>query len=425
MQELFDLFYQSNGICTDTRALVKDCLFICLKGDRFDANEFAEKAVEGGAKYVVASDPARCNGTTIHHVDNTLQYLQQLALYHRRKFNIPVLGITGSNGKTTTKELVNAVLSTSKKVLCTKGNLNNHIGVPLTLLQLSPEHEIAIIEMGANRPGDIAELCEIAQPTHGIITNIGKAHLEGFGSFEGVLNTKLGLYNFVEHQQGTLFYNSDDSVLTRYLPNLSCSTYAIHNSATVVGTAHDLTPFLAFKYTTQQGIFGPIYTQLVGEYNLYNFLSAVTIGLYFGVSSADVERALSSYVPSNNRSQVQKTERNTLIVDCYNANPSSMGAALISFHQTKCNNKLALLGDMLELGEVSKEEHAAVLRYCETSHIPCITVGKEFGECRSNFRHFATTAQLIDSEVLASINDTTILIKGSRGIGLEQIIPFL
>jgi UDP-N-acetylmuramoyl-tripeptide--D-alanyl-D-alanine ligase len=424
MQTLFDLFYQTSGVCTDTRSLEKDCMFICLKGERFDANEFAEQAIHAGAKHVVASDKTKCDGVRVHYVENTLIFLQRLAQQHREKFNIPVLGITGSNGKTTTKELVLAVLSTTHKVLCTKGNLNNHIGVPLTLLQLRSEHEIAIVEMGANRPGDIAELCEIAEPTHGVITNIGRAHLEGFGSFEGVLATKLALYRSVSDQHGTLFVNADDAILMQNLPNLPRSTYAIERDAEVVGTLDELNPYVAFSYRTQEGTFGRIQTHLVGAYNIYNFLTAVCIGMHFGISHDQIQAALSSYIPSNNRSQVQKTERNTLIVDCYNANPSSMSAALKSFKCITSNHKLAILGDMLELGEVAQEEHKATLEFCRNSGIAYLTVGHEFGQC-SIPKHYENVQLLLDSGLLASIHETTVLIKGSRGIGLEKIIPYL
>ena len=424
MQALFELFYETTGVCTDTRSLVKDSMFICLQGDRFDANEFAEKAIDSGAKHVISSDYTKCNGINIHYVENTLIYLQQLAHHHRKKFNIPILGITGSNGKTTTKELVNAVLNTSKKVLCTKGNLNNHIGVPLTLLQLRPEHEIAIVEMGANRPGDIAELCDIAEPTRGIITNIGRAHLEGFGSFEGVLSTKLALYEAVSAHQGTLFVNADDETLTSHLPKLTLATFSIVNESEVVGVLEELNPYVTFTYKTQRGTFGPIQTHLVGAYNLYNFLTAVAVGLHFGVSDANIATALGTYIPSNNRSQVQKTERNTLIVDCYNANPSSMTAAIASFERINTNKKLAILGDMLELGEVSHEEHMAIIQHCRKAGINCLTIGKEFGQCHGA-NHYENVQHLLESGYLASIHETTVLVKGSRGIGLEQLIPYL
>ncbi|MEY4215932.1 MAG: hypothetical protein RLZZ68_388 [Bacteroidota bacterium] len=424
MQALFELFYQTTGVCTDTRFLEKDCLFVCLKGERYDANEFAEKAIDSGAKHVISSDHTKCNGINIHYVENTLIYLQQLAHHHRKKINIPILGITGSNGKTTTKELVHAVLKTTHKVLCTQGNLNNHIGVPLTLLQLQSEHEIAIIEMGANRPGDIEELCEIAAPTHGIITNIGRAHLEGFGSFEGVLSTKLALYEAVSAHQGILFVNADDATLMEHLPHLRIVTFSADNEAEVVGKIHELNPFLSFTYKTQEGVFGPIQTHLVGSYNLFNFLTAVSVGRHFGVSNDNIATALGTYIPTNNRSQVQQTARNTLIVDCYNANPSSMNAALSSFERMKANKKLAILGDMLELGKVSNEEHYKTLETCRSANLPFITVGREFGQIALS-NHYENVQQLIESGILSSIHETTLLVKGSRGIGLEKIIPYL
>jgi UDP-N-acetylmuramoyl-tripeptide--D-alanyl-D-alanine ligase len=425
MEQYFNLFYECTGVSTDTRTINKDNLFICLRGERYDANEFAQQAITNGAKYVISSDRSRCNDTNILFVTDTLLFLQQLALHHRKHFNIPIIGITGSNGKTTTKELINAVLETELNVLCTKGNLNNHIGVPLTLLQLNATHEIGIIEMGANKPGDIEELCEIAEPTHGIITNIGRAHLEGFGNFEGVLNTKLALYRSINAHQGTIFYNGDDRILSQHLPQTRTIDYSVENPSFCRGNITGLTPYVSFEYTIDNVISHEIKTHLIGAYNLYNFLAAVCIGTYFNIPAHLIQKGLETYIPSNNRSQVLQTKRNTLILDCYNANPSSMKAALASFSQTTHDQKVAILGDMLELGTVSEEDHKAIVDACAELAIPVITVGKEFERIATTRTHFQDTQRLISSGILSTYTDALILIKGSRGIGLEQIVPFL
>ena len=425
MEQHFPIFYECSGISTDTRTISPGDLFICLKGDRYDANEFAEQALSQGAKYVISSHEARCNNLNILFVDDTLHFLQALAKHHRKQFNIPILGITGSNGKTTTKELINAVLETERQVLCTTGNLNNHIGVPLTLLRLNATHEIAIIEMGANKPGDIEELCTIAEPTHGIITNIGSAHLEGFGTFEGVLNTKLALYRAIETQGGTLFFNADDPVLTQHLPLIRSINYGMNNAANCQGTIIELTPYVNFQYTIDHVVSPRIKSHLIGAYNLSNFLAAVCIGHFFQITPASIQQGLENYIPSNNRSQVHKTARNTLILDCYNANPSSMLAALDSFAQIPHPQKIAILGDMLELGAFSEEAHSALLDQAFTLGIPVITVGKEFERITTERDHFKDTQGLISSGLLARYTGAIILIKGSRGIGLEQIAPYL
>jgi UDP-N-acetylmuramoyl-tripeptide--D-alanyl-D-alanine ligase len=425
MQHLFHLFYDCSGISIDTRTIGEGNLFICLKGERYDANEFAAQALVQGANYVISSDPQACNEELIFYVEDTLQFLQKLAHHHRNQFNIPIIGITGSNGKTTTKELVNAVLETERKVLCTKGNLNNHIGVPLTLLRLNTTHELAIIEMGANKPGDIEELCEIASPTHGIITNIGRAHLEGFGSFEGVLHTKLALYRSVQAKEGTIFYNADDPLLVGKLPKLNALGYSIEHASYCQGKLIGLTPYVSFVYDAQGYNSSNIETHLIGAYNLYNFLAAVCIGNYFNISAGAIKRGIEEYIPTNNRSQVQGTERNTLILDCYNANPSSMKAALESFAQIPHERKIAILGDMLELGAVSEAEHSSILETCNKLSIPVLTVGIEFEAVNKGEHHYRDTSTLIASSALSSFENYLILIKGSRGIGLEQVAPLL
>jgi UDP-N-acetylmuramoyl-tripeptide--D-alanyl-D-alanine ligase len=423
MEELFNLFYETSGVCTDTRAISKDCLFICLKGPQFNGNTFASQALENGAKYVIVDEPEFVNDKRIFLVENGLIFLQQLANFHRKKFSIPVIGITGSNGKTTTKELLSAVLQKRWSVLSTIGNLNNHIGVPLTLLRLTNEHDIAIIEMGANKPNDIQELCEIAEPTHGIITNIGKAHLEGFGDFNGVLKTKTELYLSVEERNGTVVYNIEDDTLSRAVPqHINLFSFGTEH-ADINGELIQLTPFVEFKWK-YNGYTSPILsTNLVGKYNFNNFLAAISFGKLFDVSNEAINEAISNYTPTNNRSQVKKTAKNTLVLDCYNANPTSMSSAIESFQQIKHNNKWVILGDMRELGKESKREHELIVQLVEELQLKCITVGEEFLNLKNSTisYQFKTTQEAKDFLIENPLSNALILLKGSRGIGLEKL----
>jgi UDP-N-acetylmuramoyl-tripeptide--D-alanyl-D-alanine ligase len=423
MEELFNLFYETSGVCTDTRAISKDCLFICLKGPQFNGNTFASQALENGAKYVIVDEHDLVKDKRIFLVENGLIFLQQLANFHRKKFSIPVIGITGSNGKTTTKELLSAVLQKRWTILSTIGNLNNHIGVPLTLLRLTNEHDIAIIEMGANKPNDIQELCDIAEPTHGIITNIGKAHLEGFGDFNGVLKTKSELYVSVESKNGTIVYNAGDETLSQAIPkHVNLFSFGTEY-ADINGELIQLTPFVEFKWM-YNGYTSPILsTHLVGKYNFNNFLAAICFGKLFDVSNEAINEAVSNYIPTNNRSQVKKTAKNTLVLDCYNANPTSMSSALESFQQIKHENKWVILGDMRELGKESKREHEQIVKLVEQFELKCITVGEEFlsiyGSTTTN--QFKTTQEARDFFIKNPISNALILLKGSRGIGLEKL----
>jgi UDP-N-acetylmuramoyl-tripeptide--D-alanyl-D-alanine ligase len=427
---LFNLFEECSGVCTDTRDILLGCLFICLKGPRYDANDFAIQALELGARYVIVDRDDIPETTSIFKVENGLHFLQDLARFHRRKHRIPIIGITGSNGKTTTKELVTTVLSKKFNVLSTVGNLNNHIGVPLTLLRLQASHQIAVIEMGANRLHDIEELCRIAEPTHGIITNIGKAHLEGFGSFEGVLRTKKELYDAVHSSNGILFVNADDSVLASNIPAQS-HVYAYGNmgsSADVTGQIIRLNPNIQFRWCSTEFDSEEIGTHLIGEYNFYNILAALAIGNYFQVPPEVMNEAISNYVPNNQRSQVMKTSRNTLLLDCYNANPTSMLSALKSFLQIDHPQKLAILGDMLELGAISEEEHRGVLEWTSEHDIPVVVVGNEFSKVVTQnncLESFSTVANMIQESSYLKTTNHLILLKGSRGIKLEQLVPYL
>lgn len=425
MEKLFDLFYQSTGICTDTRHIQTGSLFIALKGDNFNGNQFAQQAIKAGAMYAIVDEDGYSDQHQIFQVSNSLEYLQKLARFHRDRFDIPVIGITGSNGKTSTKELINAVLSKKYRTLCTIGNLNNHIGVPLTLLRLTEDHEIAIIEMGANKPGDIAELCAIADPSHGIITNIGKAHLEGFINFEGVLKTKTELYASILQKQGVLFASMDDDILMDACKNypLPLITFGNNANAFIIGELAYLDPYVHFSWHNHVYHSPTLHTHLVGKYNFNNFLAAIAFGNIFQVDPSLINDAIEGYIPQNNRSQVTKTAKNTIIVDCYNANPSSMRSALESFVDIQHDSKIAILGDMLELGKEGVSEHQRILQFCDEHAIPFLTVGPIFKSLHS--RGFENTQELIEQWSSLSLENKLILLKGSRGIALEKLLPLL
>ncbi len=403
-------------------------MFVALKGDNFDGNTFVKEALECGAKYAITDIKVNADNQRIFYVENTLIFLQQLAQYHRGQFNIPVIGITGSNGKTTTKELIAAVLSEEYNVLFTQGNLNNHIGVPLTLLNLTESHNLAIIEMGANKLGDIKELVEIANPTHGIITNIGRAHLEGFGSLQGVINTKSELYDHIKSSQGKLIYNIDDSTLIKQINHyFNTSTYSGEQVGYVNGELIALTPFVEFKWETHNYKSGIIQTKLVGKYNFYNFLAAISFGIEFNVAPEKINQALEKYTPTNNRSQIEKTQHNTLILDAYNANPTSVQSALESFDLIDHENKTIILGDMLELGKESTEEHEKIITYLADKRWQKILVGPIYSNLStsSDILKFNTSEELRIHLQSNSIQNALILIKGSRGIKLETIVESL
>ncbi len=428
MKEVIDLFYQTTGVCTDTRKIDKDCLFICLKGANFNGNTFAEQALKDGAKFVIVDEKEFQTNENIFLVDDALLYLQQLANYHRLKFNIPIIGITGSNGKTSSKELINAVLSSHYNVLATIGNLNNHIGVPLTLLRLTQDHEIAIIEMGANKFKDIEELCNIAEPTHGIITNIGKAHLEGFLNFEGVLKTKKELYVSIASKKGTIIFNNDDDILKSNLPDgIKTISYGTSSDSKINGELVNLSPFVELKWSTTNYQSELISTQMIGKYNFYNYLAAISFGICFNVPFEKINTAIANYTPENNRSQVKKTENNTLILDCYNANPTSMKSALESFALINHPNKYFIIGDMLELGDESIKEHQAISDLVKNLELNGSSVGPIFNSLSQHSfeKRFETKSDAIDYFESLEFTDKLILLKGSRGIGLESLENYL
>jgi UDP-N-acetylmuramoyl-tripeptide--D-alanyl-D-alanine ligase len=425
----FNKYYETSGICIDTRKIEENCLFICLKGENFNGNDFAEQALRSGAKYVISDDSKYKNTKNIIVVENSLKYLQELANYHRKRFEIPIIGITGTNGKTTSKELIATVLSEKYNTLYTLGNLNNHIGVPLTLLKLNKEHEIAIIEMGANKPGDIKELVEIAEPTHGIITNMGKAHLEGFGSFEGVQKTKSEMYDYLSKNNSTVFYNSDDEILKSNLQNqkLKLIPYSSEHNSYIKGDLISMSPFINMKWNSSEYDSPLLETKMIGSYNYYNFLAAICIGKYFGVENDKINHALINYQPSNNRSQIEKTAKNLLILDAYNANPTSMKNAIESFNSMVSKHKLLILGDMFELGDDSTEEHKRVVEHTKDLKLNTLFVGEHFYKIRNqsdtNFFKNKDEIRLFLSN--NTINNSLILLKASRGIGLETLKDLL
>lgn len=426
---LFNVFYLSTGICTDTRAIKKGSLFICIKGENFDGNIFASNAISDGASHVILDNKEHfVDDGKMTLVEDSVIYLQQLARFHRQKFDIPVIGITGSNGKTTSKELINAVLSENHNVLATIGNLNNHLGVPFTLLKLNEEHDIAIIEMGANQPGDIQELCEIAQPTHGIITNIGKAHLEGFINFEGVLKTKKELYNAIEKVKGIIVINTDDEKLTSNLSkDIKSYSYGTNGKDIINGELIGLSPFVKMKWSHDLFQSESIEMQMIGKYNFYNYLAAITFGVIFNVPNHAISKAIRGYTPTNNRSQIKKTILNTLILDCYNANPTSVSSALESFAMNTHSDKLFILGDMKELGSESAIEHQNIIKLADKLNLKGYVVGNEFSMVKSStiLNHFKNTQALIENLKSNPIRAKLILLKGSRSIGLEKLEYFL
>lgn len=418
--ELYNLFTNSTGVCTDTRQIKENCLFFCLKGENFNGNTFAKKAIEKGASYSIIDEKEYQTENTIL-VNNVLEVLQKLANHHRKQLNIPFIGITGTNGKTTSKELINSVLSQYFKTTCTQGNLNNHIGVPLTLLSIKKDCEIAIIEMGANHIGEINELCEIAVPNYGIITNIGTAHIEGFGSKEGVIQTKNEMYNFISKNGKLIFTNNDDSLLQKLSSNLNKYTYGKTN-ADCTSSLLSESPNIKLKWNNFT-----VNSNLYGAYNFYNILLAICVGQYFKVPTQKIINGIETYVSSNNRSQLIKLDGKEIYLDAYNANPSSMEVAINSFATNKSANKLMILGDMLELGKVSIDEHQNIINKAYELNIDTVFIGNHFSEAEEKygFMYFKNTEDLISHLEKNNITSSSILIKGSRGICLEKVVEYL
>lgn len=424
IEELYNRFTECNGLTTDSRHCPEGSMFLALKGETFNGNAFAAQSLAQGCRYAVVDEPqyASPENPRIILVDNCLETLQKLANYHRRRLGTRMIGVTGTNGKTTTKELIATVLGEKFKVLYTQGNFNNHIGVPLTLLRLKPEHEMAVIEMGANHPGEIKTLVHIAEPDYGIITNVGKAHLEGFGSFEGVIRTKGELYDFLrEKGNATIFIQNENPYLNKIAVGLTCIRYGQTPGLDVTGKVVACSPFLHFSWTAE-GVSHEVQTHLIGAYNLDNALAAVAIGRYFGVEDTQICHALSSYVPQNNRSQLVHTASNTLIVDAYNANPTSMMAALENFRQMEAAHKVAILGDMKELGEGSHEEHQKVVDFLkECGFERVMLVGPEFGSTVSSFEHYKDVKEVEALLAAHPLLECCILVKGSNSMKLSEL----
>jgi len=433
-EQLYARFLECSGVSIDSRTVEPGNLFFALKGGNTDGNSFAYNALQSGARYVVIDRPEfdKQNGQYLL-VPDALTALQDLALHHRKQLRIPVIAITGSNGKTTTKELVSAVLSTTYQTLATKGNLNNHIGVPLTLLSITPQTQIAVIEMGANRQGDINQLCSFALPNFGLITNIGKAHLEGFGGVEGVKKGKGELFEYLEGAEGRAFVNLNDpnvAELAYYLHKVT--TYGSVKRAKVYAETLGTHPFLHIRWhlpnPSDQETSPPyldLNTHLTGTYNADNVLAAIAVGMHFKVLPADIVTAITSYIPQNNRSQIVRNGSNTYLLDAYNANPTSMNHALRNFEAMPANQKVAIIGDMLELGEFSTSEHQGIVSLLKTlSFNGVVLIGPEFGKvCSgSGFLHFNTAAEAKEWFQTQHFEQTHILLKGSRGMALEKIL---
>jgi UDP-N-acetylmuramoyl-tripeptide--D-alanyl-D-alanine ligase len=444
IKELYKLYQQHPCITTDSRECPQGSIFLALKGESFDGNKFAVQALEKGCAYAIVDDPSLVGSDDkrIIIVNDCLQTFKDLAREHRRQFNIPVIGITGTNGKTTTKELVAAVLSQKYNVLYTQGNFNNDVGVPKTLFRLTKEHEIAVIEMGASHPGDIKTLAETAEPTCGLITNVGRAHLQGFGSFEGVIKTKCELYDFLRtREDGLIFINADNEHLMNQISDdediwlTPYSTDSENQYSCISGEVIACDPFLKFRWREplltleQEGRsikWHKVQTHLIGAYNIDNLLAAIAVGINFGVDRKQICAALENYVPSNNRSQMTVTEKNHLIVDAYNANPSSMMAALENFKLMQADNKMAILGAMRELGDVSQEEHQRIVDYLQTTDIKTVwLVGEEFENIRCDYPKFkdveAVKAAIAEKQPAGHY----ILIKGSNSTKLFQLPELL
>lgn len=422
---LYALFLAHPQVTTDTRHCPKGSIFFALRGANFNGNRFARQALEAGCAYAVIDDPAMADNEDkrLVLVDDVLQALQALAAHHRKTLGLPVLQITGTNGKTTTKELCAAVLQRKFNVLFTEGNLNNHIGVPLTLLRLTKEHEIAIVETGANHPGEIALLSQIADPDYGLITNVGKAHLEGFGSFEGVKRTKAELYAYLRQKEGgKIFLHSDDADLVAMAKGLEAFTYGAPDSgADIEGAAVGDSAFLQICWKGEDGHAVEAKTQLIGAYNAANALVAIAVGRHFGLADAEIAQALADYTPSNNRSELKRTATNELIVDAYNANPTSMAAALDNFQRIGHGHKLAIIGEMRELGQTSETEHAAVVDRLVALGCEAWLVGEHFAPFANRFPWFADIDALKAHLTAHPVTNRLILIKGSNGTKLFQL----
>ena len=428
--ELYNIFTSHPTVTTDSRECPEGSIFFALKGASFNGNAFAAKALEQGCAYAVVDEAQYAVQGDSRYIltDNCLDTLQQLARHHRRTLGTKIVGVTGTNGKTTTKELIATVLAEKYNVLYTQGNFNNHIGVPKTLLRLTREHQVAVVEMGANHPGEIKTLTDIVEPDYGIITNVGMAHLEGFGSLEGVLHTKGELYDYLRSHNGTAFIHHDNKLLRGIAQGLHLVEYGSADNATLCagGEVTACNPLLSFRWRHGNGEWHHVDTHLIGSYNISNMLAAACIGLYMGVDMHQIDHALAGYVPTNNRSELVQTAHNRLIVDAYNANPTSMKAAVDNFAFMQVDHKMAILGEMRELGAASHEEHQRIADHIASLGLKDVwLVGEEFAHTDTAYRKFADVEEVKQALADNDIRDHYILIKGSNGIRLYELPPLL
>lgn len=427
-QLIYQHFISGRTICTDTRTISPGCLFFALKGEKFDANTFAEEALSQGAAFAVIDNSTYQVNSRCILVEDVLSTLQDLARFHRSQLRIPVIGLTGSNGKTTTKELINAVLAEKYKTFATHGNLNNHIGVPLSVLAIQEDTEIAVIEMGANHQKEIELLCSIAQPTHGLITNVGMAHLDGFGGFEGVKKGKAELFQYLKKCTGTAFINHNNADLIEMSTAASLDHlvyYGTEGINFITGELLASDPMISLKWKGRDESF-EVTTQLTGAYNFENILAAICIGAFFNLTAEQINTGLEGYIPKNNRSQLTKTETNTVICDFYNANPSSMSAALKNISTLNANHKAAIIGDMFELGAESPQQHEDIAALAGTLNLDILLfIGKNFYALKDNYKglFFMTPNDAQQWLEANPIKDSMVLLKGSRGMALEQLLP--
>jgi UDP-N-acetylmuramoyl-tripeptide--D-alanyl-D-alanine ligase len=427
---IYQYFLAHRIVSTDTRNISEGCLFFALKGEKFDANTFASEALKQGAAYVIIDNKEYQLNDKCILVEDVLETLQELARHHRSQLNIPVIGLTGSNGKTTTKELINAVLSQKYKTFATKGNLNNHIGVPLSILSITEDVEIAVIEMGANHQKEIEFLCSVAQPTHGMITNIGLAHLDGFGGFEGVKKGKAELFAYLKTHHGTAFVNHDSPHILEMAHTIGLDEpvgYGIDDTNVITGALLSSDPVLELTWSSTEGPY-QVKTHLTGIYNFENLLAAICIGDFFKLSPDQINKGLEGYIPVNNRSQLTKTATNMVICDFYNANPSSMAAALKNLTTLASEHKVAIIGDMFELGEESGKLHEEIAALSEISELDnVLLIGKYFYSLKDKYKgNFFSSPEEAAIWLQANpVKDSLVLLKGSRGMALEQLLPLL
>lgn len=425
IQDIHNLFLQCKSVSIDTRKIEKDSMFFAIKGENFDANTFAVKALELGALFVVVDNASYVIDERTILVENSLESLQALAKFHRAYLKLPIIALTGSNGKTTTKELINVVIAKKYKTKATVGNLNNHIGVPLTLLSFTKDTEIGIVEMGANHKKEIEFLCEIAQPDFGYITNFGKAHLEGFGGVEGVIQGKSEMYEYLAKNDKLVFVNLEDPIQIEKSAGIKSFTFGINNAnADLKINSIKANPFVVIDYDNFS-----VESHLIGLYNANNINAAIAIGYYFKVEEEDIKQAIETYIPENNRSQLLRIDSNQIILDAYNANPSSMAVAITNFLQLENQNKVMILGDMFELGDESKQEHKLIVdSLLNQNKSECYLIGKSFYEnkvAQENIQFFETFDAFVAHLKTIHFKDNTILIKGSRGMALERTLEYI